>query len=92
MQHNRLMFFAVFADVRNVKALRQVHIHLNGSALPFAADGVAQNKFQLRTVERAFAFVDFIFVAVVFQSIGQGFLRNVPDFVGTDAVNAVRAR
>ena len=90
MQHNRLVFLAVFADVGNVKTLRQVHVYLNGAALPFAADGVFQDELQFGTVESAFAFVDLEFIAVRGQRVGQGVFAQIPDFVGADPVNAVR--
>ena len=86
VQHNRLVLFAVFADIGNVKTLRQVHVDLNCAALPFAADGVAEDEFQFRTVESALAFVDFILVAMLFQCARQRLFGNIPDFVGTDTL------
>ena len=55
MHHQRLVAVAVFADVFQFEARRQIEIELHGGQLPRAADGVDQLHVDLRAVERRFA-------------------------------------
>ena len=55
VNHDRAVQFVVRALVRQVEPLRQVVVHLNGSQLPLAADGVLDHEVELGTVERGFA-------------------------------------
>ena len=48
---DRAVQFVVRALVRQVELLRQVVVHLNGSQLPLAADGVLDHEVELRAVE-----------------------------------------
>src|SRR5699024_8586843 len=49
------MAVVVGADVGEIKTLGHNIIHLNGTHLPFAPDGVAYDKINLGTVETGFA-------------------------------------
>ena len=46
---------AVLVDVVRAQPAGQVQVHLQGAALPVAADGVLQDELELRTVEGALA-------------------------------------
>ena len=58
--------------------------------MPFTTDGVAQNKFQFRAVKSTFSGVDFIFIAVFIQRVSQRIFAQIPNFIRTDTINAVR--
>ncbi len=55
MDHDRRDLVAVGADIEGAEPFGEVEVHLGGAALPVAADGVAQDIFELRTVEGALA-------------------------------------
>ena len=55
VNHQRLVARAVFADVFEIEAPRQVEIELHGGELPGAADRVDQLHVDFRAVERGFA-------------------------------------
>ncbi len=55
MHHQRLMPRAVFADVLEIEARRQIEIELHGGELPGPADRVNQLDVDLRSVECRFA-------------------------------------
>jgi hypothetical protein len=55
VKHHRPVFFVIAADVVRIQPFRQNKIHLNGAALPVAADSISQHELQLRPIERAFA-------------------------------------
>ena len=79
------MFFAVIADVARIEALGQNEIGLQGAALPFAADRVAQHEIELRAIEGAVAGVHFILDAGLFGGRAQGFLGAIPHRIGAGA-------
>ena len=58
VHHDRLLLLPVLVDIEGAEPLRQVEVDLRRAALPFAADGVAQDIFELRPVEGALARVD----------------------------------
>lgn len=86
MQHDRRVAVAVFADVLGIKAAGQVQVHLDGAALPVAADGIAQHELQLGAVERAFAGEQAVVDAHRLQRIGQRGFGLVPEVIGADAL------
>ena len=51
-------FLPVPIDIGAVKALRQVHIHLDRTALPYTSQAVLDVEIQLRSIERAVARID----------------------------------
>src|SRR5437016_3161523 len=75
----------MLVDVERAKAAGQIEINLHGTALPVAADGVAQDIFELRTVESAFAFVEVPGSSRGRQSGHQSGLGLVPDRILADA-------
>lgn len=68
----------VFVDVFQVKTRWQVHVHLQGVALPVATNGVAQYEFKLRPLKRAFAQVDLIGQLYVVHCGAQRALQQIP--------------
>src|SRR3954452_16073076 len=64
VHHDRLLLLRIGADVESAETLRQVEVDLRRAALPLPADGIAQHILELRTVERAFAWIDACFDAV----------------------------
>jgi len=55
VDHERLLAGAIFGDVFEIEALRQVEVELDGGELPQASDGVHQFHIDLGTVKRSFA-------------------------------------
>ena len=70
VNHNRTVFFAVFAYIAHVEFFRHLEVQLNGAALPGTADAVLQMEVDLRAVERAVALVDNVFEAELFKRLG----------------------
>src|SRR3954462_10147825 len=58
MHHDGLLLLAIGIDVERAESFRQIEVDLRGAALLVAPDRVAQNVFELRPIERAFARVD----------------------------------
>ena len=58
MEHHRGHLVGVLVDIERAEPARHVEIDLDGAALPVAPDGVAQDIFELRAVERALALVE----------------------------------
>ena len=82
VDHDRTVLLAVCAGVFKLKALRQLHIQLDGAALPGTADGVRQMEVELRTVERAVTLVDHVVLANLGRSRSAGRLvANSQSFV-----------
>ena len=86
MDHNRTVFLSVFPGVFAVEFFRQLHIQLNGAALPGTADGVLQMEVDLWAVESAVAFVDNVIQMIGFQRFAQAFRGQFPGSVVTHGV------
>ena len=86
VNHHRPMLFAVRAGIGEVKALGQVHVQLDGAALPRPTDAVLQMEVDLRTVERAVALVDHIVHAQIVQRAAQTVRGHFPHFVRADGI------
>ena len=69
MHHERTVLLAVFANVGHVEAFRQIEVKLNGGSLPFTTDGVFYFQVNLRSVERAAAFVNFTLESAFFDRL-----------------------
>ena len=89
MDHHRAVTLVVGAHVFQLEAFREVVVHLDGTQLPAAADGVFHHEVELRAVESGFA---------VFHHGGQAFLGGrlddggfglLPVLVGADVLAAV---
>ena len=86
VDHHRAMLLAVRPDVGKVKALGQVHVQLDGAALPGAADGILEVEVDLRAVEGAVALVDHVFHAQIVQRALQAVGGLRPHLVRADGV------
>ena len=58
VNHDRAMLLAVRTGVFKLEALGQLHIELDGAALPCSAERIGQMEVELRSVECAVALVD----------------------------------
>jgi hypothetical protein len=79
VQHHGNMLVAVFTDVGGTEAFGHIEIDLQRTALPVAADGIAQDELQLRAVERAFARVVRVLEATRLERLQERLLGLVPD-------------
>ena len=86
VQHHRNVLLVVLADIFGTETLRQVEVHLDGTALPVTTEAVLQRKFELRTIECAFTRVQNVVEASELRSFGEGGFSLVPNFVGTHAL------
>ncbi|CAM5197645.1 hypothetical protein CDEN61S_00385 [Castellaniella denitrificans] len=86
VQHHGRAALVLGVDVFGPQARGHGKVHLDGAALPMAADGVLQGVFDLRTVEGALSFRDFVVAVGQVQAVLQGLLGLVPDLVGADAL------
>src|ERR1041385_5169431 len=71
MNHDRLVRLVVFADVLELKTLRQIEVKLDCRQLPRAPDRIFDTNVDLRTIERCFTFDARVRNAAAIQSIGQ---------------------
>ena len=85
VQHDRMVFAAVLADIGGVQPLGQHEVHLQRPQLPVAADGVAQVELQLGPVEGAFARVEHRLQAGRRGRVPERLFGLVPDFVAAGA-------
>src|SRR2546429_296377 len=81
----RSMAVAILAHVLRIQALGHGEIHLDGSALPLAADGVLERVLDLGAVESAIAGRDHVLAARSLQAVDQRSFCLVPAFIGADA-------
>ena len=81
VDHYRTVALIVCADVGEVKSLGQVHIKLDGTALPCSAEAIAYMEVDLRAVERAVAFIDDIGLAYLVKRALQSVGSKLPHFV-----------
>ena len=86
VQHHRNVLLVVLADILSTKALREVEVDLDRTALPITTEGVLQREFELRAVEGSFTRVQDVVEASEFRCFGEGGFSLVPDFVGTHAL------
>ena len=85
VQHHWNVLLVVLTHIFSTKALRQVEVHLDGTALPITAEGILQGEFKLRAVEGAFARVQDVVEASKLGGFFESGFSLVPDFVGTHA-------
>ena len=86
VDHDRAVLLAVGADILEVKALGHLHVELDGTALPGAAEAVFQMEVDLRAVERAVALVDDIGLAELVERGDKAVGRDFPLLVRADMV------
>ena len=86
VQHHRNVLLVVLADILGTKALREVKVDLDGTALPVTSEAVLQREFELRAVEGAFTRVQDVVEASELRGFGEGGFSLVPNFVGTHAL------
>ena len=75
------MLLAVGSDILKLKSLGQLHIQLNGTALPGSSQAVLKMEVKLRAVERAVALVDNIALAHLGDCFLEGVLCKFPIFL-----------
>ena len=90
VDHDRAVQLVVGALVGQVEPFGQIVVHLDGSQLPLAADGVAHHEVELRTVEGRFAVFDRGFQSLLLRGTDDRLLGLLPVFVRTDVLFAVR--
>ena len=86
VEHDGAVVLAVLADVREVEALGQVGVVLDGAELPGALERVLDVELDLRPVERALAGRDLELRARALEAFGERPLGAVPLLVGADAL------
>ena len=86
VQHHRRDLVRVIVDIKRAQSPRQVEIDLHGTALPVAADRIAQDVFELRPVERAFSLIDGPRAPGCLERREQRCLRLLPNFIAADAL------
>ena len=86
VQHHRNVLLVVLTHIFSTKALRQVEVDLDRTALPVTSEAVLQREFQLRAIEGAFARIQNVVEAGELGGFGEGGFSLVPDFVGTHAL------
>ena len=84
VHHHRTVRFAVFADILQLEALRQVKIDLHRGALPGTAQYILDLEIDLRPVEHPLAGIDFIIQLADLQGLPQRFGGFVPIFNAAD--------
>jgi hypothetical protein len=80
------MALAILAHEFRIQTLGHVRVHLDGAALPFAAQRILQGVLDLRAVERALARQILELATRCAQTFGQRVLGLVPGFIGADAL------
>src|SRR5829696_35543 len=84
VNHDRPVRFVVFADVLELKTLRQIEVELDRRQLPGAANRVLDTNINLRPVERGFAFDTLVRNPAAVQSINQSNLTTFPIRIRTE--------
>ncbi len=84
VQHHWCFTFAIFIDELGTKTSWQHKVELQGTALPYTADTVAQGEFDLRTVEGTFAWLQLPLQTRFIQRIFQCRFGQIPLGIITD--------
>ena len=84
VDHHRALMHVVLVRVLEAEAFRKIEVHLDRGDLPVAADRVPHVDVDLRSVERAVAFVHGEIDVGAPQRFGDRLLREVPQLVGAD--------
>src|SRR3989442_15083490 len=90
MHHYRLLAGAIFGNVLQPEASREVEVELHGRELPETADCVHQLDVDLRTVERRFAGNRLVLDSKSLQNFFQRSRRHIPLIFAAHKVRAVR--
>src|SRR5262249_32257863 len=85
VKHHGCHFVGMLVDVECAKPAGQVEVNLHCSALPVAADCVAQNVLELGSIESAFAFVECPWAPGCLEGGHQCRFRLVPNGILADA-------
>ena len=86
MDHDGTMLLTVRADIGQIKALGQLHVQLNGAALPGTSQTILEMEVDLRAVECTVAFIDGVVHAQIIQRALQTVGCHCPHLVGADGV------
>ena len=89
MHHDRLLARAVFSDVLQAEALREVEVELHSRELPQAADCVHPPDVDLRAVKCRFARDDRVFDLFFFQNLFERIGGSFPLIVAADKILAI---
>ena len=89
VDHDRAVELVVGALVRQVEALREVVVHLDGAQLPLAADGVLDHEVEFWSVEGSFAVLHDRVETLLLGGLHDGRLGLLPVLVRTDVLLAV---
>src|SRR5450759_145881 len=92
MQHHRRFAAVVFIDELRTQSHRQIEIQLYRAALPQTTQAVFQCKFDLGTIERAFARLDIICQTILLQRRSQAGFGLVPSLVRSDPFYRARGQ
>ena len=86
VNHNWTMLLAILTDISQIKLLWQLHIQLNGTALPGTTNRILQMEVDFWTIERTITLVDNIVQSTMIQGILQAIGSQLPHFIGTHGV------
>ena len=79
MKHDRTYLGAVFFNISQIKSLRQIHVQLNGTALPFSSQRILDMEIQLRTIECSVSRIHLIILSCMNAGICQCFFTLLPN-------------
>ena len=86
VDHDRTVFLTICSCVFQFESLRQLEVKLDGTALPRSSDGVFQMEVDLRAIECAVAFVDYIVKAKIIECAAETFGCYLPVLIASHAV------
>ena len=86
MDHDRAVLLTVRSHILQFKALGQLEIKLNGSALPGTSDAVYQMEVDLRAVERSVSLVDHVRKAQLIQRSLQSGGSHLPVLIASHGI------
>ena len=86
VDHHRSLFGVVFSSVLQLKALWQIVVYLNGTQLPFTADGILHHEVEFRAIEGSLAHFLMGVQSFLLTSLTDCVLTLLPDFVRTDVL------
>ena len=89
VNHYGTVLLIVSTGIFQLETFRQVVVHLDGTQLPTATDGILHHEVQFRTIESGFSIFYFCLQPLFFTSFDDGSFCFFPVLVATDVFFAV---
>ena len=89
VNHHRTVLFVVLTSIFELEAFGEVVVHLDGTELPTASEGILHHEVEFGAVECGFTIFDVCGESLFFACLDDGLLCSFPVLFGADVLFAV---